>query len=72
MRACFIKHNFPNVLGAITAGGISNAYYPPNDRGFGLTMSRAGIALFYGSAGGLLDEFWPDIQRKVLHKNRKP
>jgi hypothetical protein len=60
--------NFSNVLGAISAGGVSNAYYPPSDRGFGLTMSRAGIALIYGSAGGLISEFWPDIQRKVFHK----
>lgn len=63
--------NFSNVLGAITAGGISNAYYPPSDRGFGLTMSRAGIALIYGSAAGLIDEFWPDIQRRVFHKQKK-
>lgn len=60
--------NFSNVLGAISAGGVSNAYYPPGDRGFGLTMSRAGIALIYGSGGGLIDEFWPDIQRKLFHK----
>jgi hypothetical protein len=60
--------NFSNILGAVSAGGVSNAYYPPGDRGFGLTMSRAGIALIYGSAGGLIDEFWPDIQRKVFHK----
>lgn len=60
--------NFSNVLGAVTTGGVSNAYYPSNDRGFGLTMSRAGISLLYGAAGGLIDEFWPDIQRKVFHK----
>ena len=60
--------HFSNVLGAFTAGGISNAYYPREDRGFGLTMSRSAIALSYGSLGGLLDEFWPDIDRKVFHK----
>ena len=60
--------SFSNVLGAISAGGVSNAYYPPSDRGLGLTMSRAGIALIYGAAGGLVDEFWPDIRRKVFHK----
>jgi hypothetical protein len=58
--------------GAVSAGGISNLYYPENDRGFSLTMSRAGIALIYGSAGGLLDEFWPDINRKLFHKHVKP
>ncbi len=60
--------NWSNVLGSLTSGGISNAYYPPSDRGFGLTMSRTGIALLYGAAGGLLNEFWPDIRRKVFHK----
>jgi hypothetical protein len=55
-------------LGALSTGGVSNAYYPPSDRGFGLTMSRAGISLIYGSAGGLLNEFWPDIRKAVLHK----
>jgi hypothetical protein len=60
--------NWSNVLGAVTAGSISNIYYPSTDRGFGLTMSRSAIALLYGSAGGLVQEFWPDIRRKVFHK----
>jgi len=60
--------NWSNVLGAFTAGGLSNVYYPSTDRGLGLTMSRSGIALAYGSLGGLMQEFWPDIQRKVFHK----
>ena len=60
--------NFSNVLGAVSAGGLSNVYYPQSDRGFGLTLSRAGIALLYGSLGGMSDEFWPDISRKLFHK----
>jgi hypothetical protein len=60
---------FSNVLGALSAGGLSNAYYPQSDRGFGLTLSRAGIALLYGSLGGLSDEFWPDISRTLFHKH---
>jgi hypothetical protein len=61
--------NFSNVLGAVSTGGLSNVYYPESSRGFGLTMSRAGISLLYGSVGGLADEFWPDIQRKLSHKH---
>ncbi|HEX5315788.1 MAG TPA: hypothetical protein VFX22_03970 [Candidatus Kapabacteria bacterium] len=60
-----------NTLGAFTAGGISNIYYPQSDRGFGLTMSRAGIAMLYGSLGGLADEFYPDIDRKFIHRHPK-
>jgi hypothetical protein len=63
--------HFSNVLGAFTSGGISNAYYPEGDRGFGLTMSRSAIALAYGMAGGLFDEFYPDIDRKLFHRNQK-
>ena len=60
--------NWSNVLGAFTAGSVSNIYYPGSDRGFGLTMSRSAIALGYGSAGGILQEFWPDIHRKLFHR----
>jgi hypothetical protein len=39
-----------------------------NDRGIELTLSRAAIALGYGTIGGLFDEFWPDIYRKISRK----
>jgi hypothetical protein len=42
-----------------------------NDRGVALTMSRAAIALGYGTLGGLLDEFWPDIQRRVFQRHNR-
>lgn len=63
--------HFSNILGALSGGGLSNIYYPSSDRGFGLTMSRAGIAILYGTAGGVFDEFWPDINRKLFHKPNK-
>ncbi|HST09181.1 MAG TPA: hypothetical protein VLL05_02295 [Terriglobales bacterium] len=58
--------NTSRVLGAFTSGGISNAYYPSEDRGFGLTMSRSALAMAYAAGGNLLSEFWPDIRRKVF------
>jgi hypothetical protein len=61
--------HFSNVLGAFTAGTISNTYYPQSDRGVGLTVSRASIALGYGCLGDLFLEFWPDIQGKLFHKH---
>ncbi|HLJ28474.1 MAG TPA: hypothetical protein VKY85_17315 [Candidatus Angelobacter sp.] len=61
--------NWSNVLGAFTSGAISNAYYPSTDRGAGLTVSRSAVALLYGSAGGLIDEFWVDIHNKLFHKH---
>src|SRR5262249_42364214 len=64
--------NSSSVLGVFTAGSVSNFYYPLEDRGFKLTMSRSGLALGYASAGNLMSEFWPDIKRKVFKKDRKP
>lgn len=60
-----------NVLGAFTTGGLSNAYYPPKERGLGLTMSRSAISVGYGSLGGLVDEFYPDIARRLFHRHEK-
>ncbi len=61
--------SYANILGALTAGSISNVYYPSEDRGFGLTMSRAGTALGWGTLGNVLLEFWPDIDQRWFHKH---
>ena len=63
--------SFSNVLGAFLSGGLSNVYYPSSDRGLSLTMSRSAIALAYGTLGGLIDEFYPDVARKLFHKKSK-
>lgn len=60
--------HFSNVLGAITAGTISNVYYPSQSRGVGLTAGRAATALGYGCLGNVFLEFWPDIDQKFFHK----
>lgn len=51
--------------GTALAGVVSNLYYPKQDRGVSLTISRIGIdlgntALYNGAA-----EFWPDIDHWV-------
>lgn len=61
--------SYSNILGALTAGSISNVYYPTEDRGFGLTMSRAATALGWGTLGDVLLEFWPDIDQRWFHKH---
>jgi hypothetical protein len=62
--------NWSAILGAFSSGALSNVYYPKSARGFSLTMNRSAIAVIYATAGGLADEFWPDIQKKMFHKNR--
>jgi hypothetical protein len=59
--------NYANVGGNLVAGGISNLYYPPGDRGVGLVFGRAFTVTAEGSIGAFFDEFWPDINRRFLH-----
>jgi len=58
-----------NIFGVLTSGSLSNAYYPPAERGFGLTMSRSAIAVGYGTLGSVVDEFYPDISRRLFHRH---
>jgi hypothetical protein len=60
--------SYSNVFGALTAGGISNAYYPQEERGFGLTMSRTAVSFGWGIVGDFVLEFWPDVSHKLHHK----
>ncbi len=65
--------NYANVLGNITAGGISNFYYPSDNRGVGLTFEGAATVTAEGALGALGVEFWPDISRKLFHtRDRAP
>lgn len=59
------QFNWSNVLGKFTAAGLSNVYYPNEDRGAGLTFSRVAISLAYQTIGNLAIEFWPEIRRKL-------
>jgi hypothetical protein len=58
--------NFSNILGNLAAGGISNLYYPASDRGAGLTLERGFTVTAYGAFGGVFNEFWPDVARKLF------
>ena len=56
------------MAGNIVAGSISNVYYPPSDRGLGLTFERALTVTAEGAIGAELLEFWPDIAKKFRKK----
>jgi len=50
--------NYSNLLGNLAAGGISNLYYPSQDRnGPGLTFENAGVGIVAGGVTNLLQEF---------------
>jgi hypothetical protein len=61
--------NYSAVLGDLASGGISNLYYPANDRhGVGLTFENAGIGLAAGAAANVFQEF---VVPKFMPKHKK-
>ncbi|HEY1215557.1 MAG TPA: hypothetical protein VGE93_18150 [Bryobacteraceae bacterium] len=70
------QFNVSNVLGNFMAGGISNAYYPSDERGAGLTIENASIVTVEGMIGAQLLEFSPDLtsyfqRRRQARRERK-
>ncbi|MFY9743740.1 MAG: carboxypeptidase-like regulatory domain-containing protein [Candidatus Sulfotelmatobacter sp.] len=62
--------NYSNVLGELAAGGISNLYYPSEDRqSAGLTFENAGVGLIANAAGNILQEFI--IPKLTPHRHPK-
>jgi Carboxypeptidase regulatory-like domain len=58
--------NYSNILGNLAAGGISNFYYPANDRnGAGLTFENAAIGIGASAVANLFQEF---LIRKLTPK----
>jgi hypothetical protein len=50
--------NYSNILGSLAAGGISNIYYPSQDRdGFGLTFENAALGIGATAISNLFQEF---------------
>ena len=66
--------NYSNIFGNLAAGGISNLYYPAQDRGAGLTFENAAIGIGATAAANLVEEF---LMRKLTphvseHDSAKP
>jgi len=58
--------NYSNMLGSLAAGGISNLYYPAQDRdGVGLTFENAAIGIGATGVANLFQEF---VVRKLTPK----
>jgi hypothetical protein len=66
------QFNVSNVAGNFIAGAISNAYYPANQRGLGLTFENGAEVTAFGAVGGQLLEFGPDLVQHFFHKQPKP
>jgi hypothetical protein len=61
--------NYSNVTGNIISGAISNLYYPASGNGVGQMFTNGFIVTAEGGFGSIFEEFWPDVSRKLLHKD---
>jgi hypothetical protein len=60
------RFNNSEIEGNLLAAGISNFYYPPVNRGVGITFVKFGIGVVSDAGFNVLKEFWPDMRQKVF------
>ena len=60
--------NFSEVVGNGLEAGLSNAYYPPQERGLSQTTVNWGTQMESAVLNHIFQEFWPDIRRKLLRQ----
>ncbi|HME11274.1 MAG TPA: hypothetical protein VKF79_00325 [Candidatus Acidoferrum sp.] len=63
--------NVPQVLGQFAQAGISNLYYPKQDRTIAGTFTGWSTNLAYNSGYNILKEYYPDFLRILRHKPRE-
>jgi hypothetical protein len=67
--AGYDRFNYSESVGNAVAAGISNIYHAPEDRTVGRNITTFGLLIMWDGLSNELKEFWPDIRRKVFHKN---
>ena len=60
--------NFSEILGNGMEAGLSNFYYPPEERGLHSTVANWAAQLEAAALNNLFREFWPDIRRNILRQ----
>jgi hypothetical protein len=60
--------NFSEVVGNGLEAGLSNAYYPPEERGLSQTALNWGTQMESAVLNHVFQEFWPDIRKKLLRQ----
>ena len=59
--------NSSEVFGALGAAGISNLYYPSEQRTAGNTLETFGTSIGIDALTFMVHEFWPDINGALFH-----
>jgi hypothetical protein len=63
------RFNYSEIIGNSVAAGFSNVYHAPEDRTVGRNIGTLGMLLMWDGVSNEMKEFWPDIRRKLFHKN---
>jgi hypothetical protein len=61
------EFNASEILGAGMSAGLSNLYYPSNERTLGNTATQWGTDIGIDALSLMVKEFWPDINQKLFH-----
>jgi hypothetical protein len=63
------RFNYSEIVGSALSAGISTySYHPRGDRNVANTASVWGTQVGYDTLGLVVEEFWPDLRRKLHHK----
>jgi len=62
------RFNYSESVGNAVAAAISNTYHPAEDRTFSRNISTFAMLIMWDGVSNEMKEFWPDIRRKVFHK----
>jgi hypothetical protein len=60
--------NWSGLLGSIATSSLSNAYYPEENRGVGETFSRVEMSIPFSMIDEIVNEFGPDLEKKIFGK----
>ena len=62
------EFNWSEVGGNACVAALSNAYYPPQERGSSQMLRDWGTQMESAALNNVVKEFWPDIRRKILRQ----
>lgn len=60
--------NISEIAGNLAGAGVSNLYYPAQERTLSNTAQKWGTQIAVDGMANLLKEFWPDIRHDLLRK----
>lgn len=63
-----LTFNWSEVAGNGLEAGLSNAYYPPQERGTAQTLRDWGTQMESAALNNVVKEFWPDIRQKLFRQ----